>query len=145
MSYTKTIGFQVTLGIDYTGGSTYVVQGVIVDKIGGQNAKTDMGDTTLLSDVFKTFLPASTDPGSLSFEVGWDALETNASSGGTYGKLAHAQKTGQVLGCQITGMSGSVETFQAYVESVGREFSKNKLNVVPVTLKLTGDPGFAAE
>jgi hypothetical protein len=147
--YTRSIGYNLTFGVDFTGGTSYTTLGHIVD-IGGNDAKTDMADTTLLADQFYSWLPASTNGGSFKMSIGWDPNDTG--TGSVYGQLALAQKSGTLCGCQITvtydpvgSPTTGTETFKAYVEGLSRKFGKKNLNMVEVELRIVGDPGMAAE
>lgn len=142
-TFNKNIGYNITFGVDTTGGSTYVVLAHIVD-IGGSDSKTEFGDTTLLGDKNKTYLPASIEPGEFSFTIAWDPNDAP----GTYGTLAAAQQSGALLGCEITvtyveasaSPATGTEAFKAYVANLGRKFGKKNLSMVEVKLQITGDP-----
>lgn len=144
-SFTKSIGFDVALGMDPANGITFTTLGHVIDGFKGQTAKADFADTTFLSDKYKTFLPASVDPGELSFSIGYDPQDVGA--GSTYGLLCTALNSGTIASFQfqLTYPGGAVptgggEVIHAFVAEVGREIEKNKLNQCPVKLRLSGDP-----
>ena len=135
MSLTKRIGYDISLGYSTTN-SGYTTLGSVINKVGGQTAKVEYGETTMLAQFFKSFLPSDCDPGELSFEIVYDPGDSN------YQNLSGYFGSQTLLWWQITFSGGSPEVFQAYIMNLGREFEKKTMLTCPITLKISGDPGF---
>jgi hypothetical protein len=109
-----------------------------------QSTKVEFGETTLLSDQFSTFLPANTDPGEPTFVLAYDPADSQ------YQLLTGFLAAGTACAFQIQFLNAgdgntSTEQFQAYVGGLGREFEKKSLLQCPITLRGTGDPGYAGD
>lgn len=133
----KDIGFHSILS--YSEGSVWVPVGEVIK--GWDNESTaDMVDTEILGDTFKTFKPASIDPGTVTFEIFLDNGNTNNQF------LADAFYNGTLVNWQIeysNGGEGDEEQFSAYVKSLGRTVEKKTMLTRKITLQITGDPGIA--
>lgn len=143
MALEKRIGFGCKLGVDTSGGSSYDEIGSVVDGWTGPSAAADEVDTTILSDTWKTFMKASIDPGSVSFQIAYDPNDTDCQ--GINSLLASTSTT--LATWQVTfpdvGSGTDTETFTGFVTSLDREVSKTGLVMATIGIKISGNPGFA--
>lgn len=147
MSVNRRVGLGFTLGMDPTGGTSYTVLGAIVDGWKGGGAKKHAIETALLSDTWMTFGVGQIDPGEVTFVIAYDPDD----SASTVPLVTNLASTSQVAAnFQVTfpnGASGSGviqhETFRGFVVGVNRDIDRGKLLTAEVTIKVTGDVGYA--
>ncbi len=149
MSLTRRIGLGVTLGIDTSGGSSFVTLGAIVDGFDHSGAKADVADCSIISDTFKPKGKGQVDPGEFTLMIAYDpsdAANTNSSR-----TLAAALATTGPPGTEanfkinypaVGAVNATAEYCLGWVTGLGRTIKKDKLIVAPVTITLSGNPGF---
>jgi hypothetical protein len=144
MAVTKRIGLGILLDVDILGGTNFTNLAAIVDAPDNSGAKADVADTTLLADTFKTKAKAQIDPGEVTFTIAYDP-----SDGTTSQKLATVladvinTANWRITFPAYAGAAQKIETFLAQLTGMGRTLKKDKLNIAPITLTISGNPGFA--
>ena len=142
MSLTKRVGLGVTLGCDPTGGVTYALLGSIVDHIDGADAKTVIFDSSLLTDKYETKGGAQIDPGTYTFKIAYDPLDSSTTTILT-GLLTSSVIAGFQLEYPVIGAeTQNKEPFVAIVSGLKVSRPKGGLIVADVTLTVSGKPGF---
>jgi hypothetical protein len=142
MSLTKRVGLGVILNCDPTGGITYTALGSIVDHIDGADAKTTVYDSSLLTDKFTTKGGAQIDPGSVTFTIAYDPLDTSTTTVLT-ALLASSAIAGWQLLYPIIGTEvQQKEPFKGLVSGFKRGVKKGAMITADVTISVSGDPGF---
>jgi len=142
MSYTKRKGFGFLLGVSLTNGS-FTNIGSIVDGVSSDATAADIS-TTVAADIFETSLPGQIDPGEVQFTIGYDPADTDVSQ-----TLNDYFVAGTVLYWQISyppvvdDTPAATEVFTAYIKSKSREVMKDALITSKLTLRISGDPGYA--
>jgi hypothetical protein len=138
MSLVKRVGYGNSLGVDVTGGSTFVLVASVVDGFEGPDAKAKNAETSLLTDWYDTFAPTSVDPGSVTYKIAYDPADANTHT------LALLLASGAVANWQLTYSGGTppTETFLGHVEHMGRSMKKGDFLVCNISIKVSGNPGF---
>lgn len=134
----KYIGFASELNVTSTTGTLIIGQ---IRSISGPNSEAADVDTTTLdsSTNYRTFIPGLIDPGAVTFDVIFDPTTTAMKRLNDYhdGRLV---KTFAVTHPTTT----VTQSFSAYVKSLGQEIPLDDVVTRPVTLKVTGDPGWTS-
>ena len=137
------VGLNAALGVDVTGGSTYVDLGCILDMSGPDASRSDI-NVSCLSDLNDVFRPGPGDGGTFSFNLSYDpSASTNRILADLYAQrapLASWQLTFPVIAS--TTETRPVETWTGYVNNLGREISRDSLISQSVSVKVSGDPGY---
>ena len=149
MALTRRIGLGVTLGIDRTGAANFVVLGAIVGGFTHGGAKSDVVDASILSDNYKPKGKGQTDPGEHTLQIAYDPSDAANTNNSRLLALALAD-TGppdaaanfQITYPAVGAVAAATETHRGWVTGLGREVKKDGLIVAPVTITISGDPGF---
>lgn len=142
----KRIGLGFTLGMDPTGGSTFVVLGAIVDGLDEDGGSMDIADMSILSDTYKTKAGGQIDPGKATFQIAYDGSANNT----TAGRLAAARAITGVVSPAFqrtypaaNGQNSFTENFSGWVTKLGKAIKKDKMIVQAVEIDISGNPGTA--
>lgn len=138
----KMIGLGATLSVKVSTASTatYAAVGGLTS-FSGPNGSGDDVDTTTMStgtDYFKTFQRGQVDGGELTLSLAYSSTDTSSKN------LAAIYKTGAMQTWKVTFPSTAVtaESFSGFVQSMGRELTKDSMITRSVTIKVSGSPGF---
>ncbi len=148
MSLTRRIGLGVTIGMDASGNAnSFTVLGAVVDGLNHGGAKADVADLSILSDTYKPKGKGQIDPGEITLSVAYDP--SDSSNTNTSRALAAALAlTGpapiafQISYPAVGSVNAILENFSGHITGLGREIKKANLIVAPVTITVSGDPGF---
>lgn len=137
----KRVGFGCTLGVDYSGNTSF---GVIANIIDGDkmDAKWKVANTSLLSDKADTYSKTSYAPGTLKFTIAYDPLNSDY----TNLKTAFLAVNQPAPNWQVSfpdagtgnGSGATTDTFYAHVVGLSREVKKDSFLVCEIELQLTG-------
>lgn len=131
----QALGMGTTLEFSEDSGSNWTSVGQIVDTIDNE-VSVEEGETTLLGDTYKSYLPADIDPGELSFSI---ALDNDDS---TNQNLVDLLEERTVVSWRVTyPNSTTADVFNGFVKSLSRTVAKRSMLVRNVGIRLTGDPG----
>jgi hypothetical protein len=138
LSLNRLTGFGVTLGVDVTGGSTFVTLASIVTPPSGPSAKTEKVDVSILSDKSKQYAGAQIDPGEVSFEIAYDLNDVTTTT------LATLLGNSAIANWQITYTAGTIatETFKGFVSGFDRKMGVTERVSATVTITVSGPAGF---
>lgn len=138
---TKYIGFGNTLGVDSSGGSTYVIIAEVVDAINRSGMEAEVIDTAVLADQYGTFCKGMIDPGTLEFDIAYDP------GVGTSAVLAGLLESCTPAGWEVTYTaccSGEVaESFVGLLTSFSITSAKADLVTASISVKVSGNPGLS--
>src|SRR5579884_3592801 len=126
MSLTKRVGLGTVLSVDTTGGTTFVALASIVDVINSEAKAKDV-DTSLLTDLFDTFLKGNIDGGSVTFTIAYDPADTNTTQilGTLFASTSQTLANWQITFAAVGGGSAAHETFLAYVSGLTRAIKRD--------------------
>jgi hypothetical protein len=142
MSLTKRIAFGITLGCDPTGGTAYATLGAVVDGFDGADAKTEVVDTSVLADKYHTKGGAQIDPGTVTFTIAYDPLDTATTTVLT-GLLTSSVVAGWQVTYPIIGAeTQQKDTFKGLVSGFKITAKKQNMLIAEVTIAVSGKPGF---
>jgi hypothetical protein len=137
----KRIGYGQTLSVT-VGAGPAVELGAIVDGWSGPDTSSDDVETTVLADTFKTFKRAQIDPGTFTFTLAYDPADAESIL------IGDLYNSGDVATWTITysdegGGAPDSESFDGYINGLGREMTKGSLVSCNVSIKVSGDPGYS--
>lgn len=139
-------GYGATLGVDAAGGSSFTTLAAIdMEGFSLEGTERTMVETTLLADQWKTYKTGDIEPGTCSFNIAYDAADTVT----TQTLVDLLTQSTPTPTWQITypvvssSVAAETETFSAHLQGMGRSVAKDSMITCPVTLKLTGNPGFS--
>lgn len=140
------MGLGVTLAMDLAGAANYVVLGAIVNGFSGA-AKADVADLSILSDTYKPKGKGQVDGGELTLQVAYDPddnsnTNTSRALAAALALTGPTPRTFQISYPAVGAVNASTENFSGHVTGLGREVKKDGLLVAPVTITVSGDPGF---
>lgn len=146
MALTRRMGLGVTLAMDPAGASNYVTLGAIVDGFSG-SAKADVADMSILSDTFKPKGKGQVDPGEITLSIAYDPddnsnTNTSRALAAALALTGPTPRTFQISYPAVGAVNASTENFSGHITGLGREVKKGDMIVAPVTITVSGDPGF---
>jgi len=141
MTINRRVGFGNTLGVDSTGGTSFVTLGAVIDGWKGPGAKKEAIDISVLSDADKQFGVGQKDWGEVTFSIMYDPDETTTTTLETlFNSVSQVAANWRVTyGTGSTG-SGTIKTrtFLGHVVGLSPEVKVNEHLMCEVTVKVSG-------
>jgi hypothetical protein len=116
----------------------------IVDGLTGPGAKADTVDISIITDTFKQFAKGRVDPGELSCMVAYDPADSTGQALAALLPVRTPVPTWTIT-YPDEGGGTSTQSFSAHLTGFELDAQVDKLVTAKITLKLTGDPGFAGD
>ena len=142
MTVIKQIGLGASLSVKGTTASTtaYTVIAGIVSMPGPDAAGTAIDTYTLDStDNFVTKLRGSVDPGDMTLVLAYNNSDASSKQLGTL----FADGTLMTFKVEYPSTAATAESFEGFINGMGRAIERDAMITRPVTITVSGDPGFA--
>jgi hypothetical protein len=141
-SVEKRVGLGITIGVDFSGGTSYATVVSLVDA-GKVEAKADTVKTSLLSDVIHTWSKTGVDGGDLVITIAYDPLFSEYTNFQNALTLMNSAPPGFQISLPDAGTGNgsgaATEAFKAHVTGVGKELKREGFLTCDVTLKSYGN------